>query len=169
MTFLQALGQVLGGQQQQADYTDFVNRYQQGHPSEGYDNQEVLQRYGQIAPQLPSQDYQQAAEAAFQRMSPQEREQFAQHVQQQVQQQQGGGGGLLGNIFGGSPSQYRDPGALAQATTQLQQQQPDILSGLLGSGGALGSPVAKAALAGIAAMAAQKYLSGGGGGLGSII
>jgi hypothetical protein len=164
MSFAQALQGLLGGPQAQQDYQDFVNRYQQGHPAEGYSDQEVAQRYGQVAPQLPAQDYQQAAMAAFERMSPQEREQFAQYVQRQGQQQGAGGGGLLGSIFGGAPQQYRDPGVLAEARGQGQQRQPDLLGSLLGSGGALGSPVAKAALAGIAAMAAQRFLSGRGGG-----
>jgi hypothetical protein len=159
MTFLDALSQVLGGPKQQADYSDFVNRYQAGHPAEGYDDREVARRYEQVAPQLPPQDYQEAARAAFERMSPQEREQFAQYVQQQARQQDPG----LGGIFSGGPQQYRDPDALARATTQVQQRQPDLLSGLLGQGGMLSSPVAKAALAGIAAMAAQKFLSSRGG------
>jgi hypothetical protein len=47
MSFLQ---DTLGGQQQ--DYQDSVNRYNQGHPSEGYSDQQVLNRYQQVAPQL---------------------------------------------------------------------------------------------------------------------
>jgi hypothetical protein len=43
-----------------------------------------------------------------------------------------------------------------------QQQQPDVLQSLFGKGGALGNPLAKAAVAGIAAMAAKQFLSGQG-------
>src|SRR5581483_11182748 len=153
-SFMQALGGLLNNPQQQTEYQDFVNRYNNGRPSDGYSHEEVQQRYNQIAPQLPPQDYQQAAVAAFERMSPQERQQFAQYVQQQAQQQ----GLNMGGAFGGGPQQYQDPGALARMTTQVHQQQPDLLQNLLGGGGALGSPVAKAALAGIAAMAAQRFL-----------
>jgi hypothetical protein len=156
MGFAQALEGLLGGNPRRQEYEDFVNRYNQGPPSEGYSDQEVAERYQQIAPKLPPQDYQQAAVAAFERMSPQEREQFAQYVQQQARQQNV----PIGDILGGRSKQYQDPGSLAQATTQLQQQQPDLLGGLLGSGGALSSPLAKAALAGIAAMAAQRFLGG---------
>ena len=160
MSFAQALQGLLGGPQQRADYQDFVNRYHNGSPSEGYSTEEVADRYNQVAPQLPPQDYQQAAAAAFDRMTPQERQQFAQYVQQRAQQQ---GMGNLGGLLGGSAQQSQDPGALAQAMGQIHQQQPDFLGGLLGQGGALGSPLAKAALAGIAAMAAQRFLSGRGG------
>ena len=164
MSFGQALQDLLGGQQQQADYQDFINRYHNGPPAQGYSDQEVMQRYGQIAPQLPPQDYQQAATAAFERMSPQERQQFAQYVQQAAQQQ-----GLNVPQMGGNMQRYQDPGALAQMTTQVHQQQPDFLQQMFGQGGALGSPVAKAALAGIAAMAAQRVLGGGGGFGGGIL
>src|SRR5947209_8579424 len=125
MGFMEALGHVLGGAQQQSDYTDFVNRYNNGAPSEGYGHDEVQQRYNRIAPQLPPQDYQQAATAAFERMSPQEREQFAQYVQQRAQQQNVGLGSAFGDV-----KQYQDPGMLARATGQLQQQRPDLLGGL---------------------------------------
>src|SRR6516165_1311694 len=30
-------------------YTDFVARYEQGHPSQGYSDQEVLERYGEVS------------------------------------------------------------------------------------------------------------------------
>jgi hypothetical protein len=155
MGFAQALQGLLGDPQQRAEYQDFVKRYHDGPPSEGYSDREVADRYNQIATQLPPQDYQQAAMAAFERMSPAERQQFAQHVQQQAQQQ---GMGNLGGLLGGGNQQLQDPGALAQVLGRVQQQQPDLLGGLLGQGGALSSPLAKAALAGIAAMAAQRFL-----------
>ena len=41
------------------------------------------------------------------------------------------------------------------------QQQPDMLHQILGPGGALGNPLAKAALAGVAAMAAKQFFGGG--------
>src|SRR5689334_13738573 len=83
MSFLQNL---LGNQQQQQDYQDFVNRYEQGHPSQGYSDQEVWNRYQQVAPQLPPQQYQQAALEAVNRLSPQERAQLGQYLMQQAQQ-----------------------------------------------------------------------------------
>ncbi len=55
---------------------------------------------------------------------------------------------------------------------QAQQQQPDLLQQVLGQGGALSNPMAKMAMAGVAAIAAQRLMGnsqGGGGLLGSIL
>ena len=152
LDFLQNL---LGGGQQRQGYQDFVNRYQQGPPQEGYSNQEVADRYNEVATQLPPDAYQQSAEQAFARLTPEQRAEFAQWLQTRAQQQ---------NVTVppmGPANQAPDAGTLAQMTTQVRQQQPDLLSQLLGghSGTALDNPVVKAALAGIAAMAAQRFLS----------
>jgi len=160
------LDSLLGNPQQQQDYQNYVQRYQQGAPHEGYSDQEVVQRYQQVTPQLPTEDYQRAAQEAFSRMSPQERIQFGQYVQQQAQAQ---GTPVAGFGQGVTQEAYGDSGYLAQHTAQLNQQQPGLLTQLLGgggtsSGGVLGSPVAKAALAGIAAMAVSRAMGGGMGG-----
>ncbi len=159
------LDNILGGGQQQQDYQNFVNRYDQGSPSEGYSGDEVMQRYQQVAPNLQPQQFMQAAEGAFSRMSPQERTQLGQMLMQQAQQQ-----GVNVPSFGGGGS-YEDPRQLAQMATQVHQQQPGLLGQLLGGigggggggggGGAgqiLSNPVAKAALAGIAAMAVKQFM-----------
>jgi hypothetical protein len=173
MGILGELGALLGNQQQQQELQGFVQRYQQGAPSEGYTDQEVANRYQQIAPQLPPNLYQQAAQQSFGRMSPQERNQFGQMVQQQAMQQ---GINLPGQY------NYGDPNALAQMATQVHQQQPGLLGQLLGGaasmaglggqggapggggggiGGMLGNPVARAALAGITSMAVSHIMGGG--------
>jgi len=149
------LQNILGGGQQQQDYRDYVNRYEQGHPSEGYSDQEVMNRYQQIAPQLSPQQYQQAAQQSFERMSPQERMQFGQYMQQQARQQ---GYQFPDANRDGIDDRYQDPNYLAQTMTQMRQQQPDMLHQILGPGGALGNPMAKAAVAGIAALAAKQFL-----------
>src|SRR6516164_6555406 len=43
------LDDLLAGGQRQDEYRDFVNRYEQGAPSEGYSDQEVLKRYGEVS------------------------------------------------------------------------------------------------------------------------
>ncbi len=165
------LDSLLGNPQQQQDYQNYLTRYQQGAQHEGYSDQEVMQRYQQVAPKLQPQEYQQAAEQAFNRMSPQERVQFGQYVQQQAQTQNMS---VPGFSQGVGREAYEDPRYLAQNTAQFHQQQPGMLSQLLGGGGGsgmLGSPVAKAALAGIAAMAVSNAMGGGAGGspLGSVL
>ena len=160
------LDNILGGGQQQQDYQNFVNRYDQGPPSEGYSGDEVMQRYQQVAPNLSPQQFTQAAEGAFSRLSPQERAQLGQMLTQQAQQQ-----GVNVPAFGSGGS-YEDPRQLAQMATQVHQQQPGLLGQLLGgiggggggsgSGGGAGqilsNPVAKAALAGIAALAVKQFM-----------
>jgi hypothetical protein len=173
MGILGELGSLLGNQQQQQELQGFVQRYQQGAPSEGYTDQEVANRYQQIAPQLPPDVYQQAAQQSFGNMSPQERTQFGQMVQQQAMQQ-----GI--NVPAQGQVNYGDPTALAQMTTQVHQQQPGLLGQLLGGaasmagmgGGAsmggqgggvagmMGNPIARAALAGITSMAVSRIMGG---------
>jgi hypothetical protein len=158
------LGQLLGGGQRREEYQDFVNRYDTGAPWDGISDQEARSRYQQVAPQLSPEMYQESAQEAFSRLTPQQRLQLGQHLQQQTRQQ---GYNIPDLNRDGIDDRLQDPAYLARATGQLQQQQPGILGDLLGGGGSSGggqgmlqSPVAKAALAGIAAVAVKKMMSG---------
>jgi len=154
------LQQVLGGGQQQQDYQGFVQRYEQGPPAEGYSNQEVMDRYQQVAPHLPTDVYQQSAEEAFARMSPQERQGFYEYMQQRASQQGVNMPQFSQPGFGQQVQQ--DPGLLGQLMGQMHQQQPGMLGQLLGGqgGSMLDNPIAKAALAGVAAIAVKKMMEG---------
>ena len=44
------LDDLLGNEQLQKQYKDFVKRYEQGDPSEGYSDQEVLKRHTPCRP-----------------------------------------------------------------------------------------------------------------------
>src|ERR671939_41497 len=125
------LEQLLGGGQQRQEYQDFTQRYDQGAPWQGISDQEAYTRFQQVAPQLPPDMYQQSAQQAFERLSPDQRLQLGQYLQQQEQQP-----GILGQLLGG---------ALGGG-------------GSGGSQGMLESPIAKAALAGIAAMAVKQMM-----------
>lgn len=154
-----------GGQQQERqELTDFVGRYEQGAPWTGMSDQEAVGRYQQVAPQLSPDAYRQSAEEAFNRMSPQERQQFGQYLRQQAQRQQVDVPDLNGD---GIDDRLQDSAYLAQVTGRMHQQQPGLLGqlvgGMGGGGGAAGmlaNPLAKAALAGIAAMAVKRVMSG---------
>ena len=150
------LENLFGGGQRQ-EYEDFVNRYDQGPPWQGISDQEAFNRYQQVAPQLPPDVYQQSAHDAFSRMAPQERVQLGQVLQQQARQQ-----GYMDPAWDEDDNLYQDPGYLAQVTGRLHQQQPGMLGQLLGGGGGGGlqGTVAKAALAGVAAMATKRMLGG---------
>ena len=160
------LEQLLGGGQQQQDYQDFTRRYDQGAPWQGISDQEAYNRFQQVAPQLPPDMYRQSAQQAFERLDPQQRMQLGQYLQQQAQRQN------VNFPHQGGMDAFQDAGYLAQITGQMHQQQPGILGQLLGgalgmgSGGGGGSqsllesPIAKAALAGVAAMAVKQMMGG---------
>src|SRR5215208_4480527 len=157
------LDDLLGGGQQRREYQDFATRYEQGPPWAGISDQEAMSRYQQVAPRLSPDQYQQSAQEAFARMSPQERMEFAEYLQQRSRQQS-----LDFPDFNhdGIDDRYQDPRMLAQVTSRMEQQQPGILGQLLGGGGGggagsmLDNPLAKAALAGVAAMAARRMMGG---------
>ena len=67
------LDELLAGGQRQNEYKDFVNRYERGAPSEGYSDQEVLKRYGEVSHAVPPDQYAQAAQEALSKLSPEER------------------------------------------------------------------------------------------------
>src|SRR5262245_58392316 len=70
------LDELLGGGQRQKEYRDFIDRYEQGHPSEGYSDQEVLKRYADVSHAVPPNQYTQAAIEALGKLSPEERAAF---------------------------------------------------------------------------------------------
>ncbi len=196
------LDQLTGGGEQQSGFQDFVNRYQQGAPHEGIDDEETAQRYGQVADEVDPETYQQSAQESLANMSPDQRSEYGQQLSSAADEQ-----GVQHGWDGST-----DPQSLAQMTTNVHQQSPNLLSsllgggaggggggggglgGLLGGGGAAGglggllgggggaggglggllggggggggNPVMKAALGGIAAMAAKRMMGGSGGGVG---
>ena len=159
MDMLQGL---LGGGQQRQEYDDFINRYNQGAPYDGIGDDEALQRYQQVAYQAPPDVYEDAAYQSYSRMSPVERMQLGQYMRQQAAQR-----GIPFQDFDqdGRDDRYQDPRYLAQVTSRMHQQQPDLLGSLLGGGGGgggggFGNPLAKGAMAGIAAMVASRVLGG---------
>lgn len=158
------LDDLLGGGQRQQDFKDFVNRYEQGHPAEGYSDQEVADRYRDVAHAVPPDQYAQAAQEALARLSPEERAEFVKMLQERARSR----GVALPKQVGS------DPKGLGQVVTDLHQV-PGRLRDLLGGGGSQGqgagssplagilaSPLAKAALAGIAAMVVKRVMQGSG-------
>ena len=157
------LEQLMGGGKRRSDWDDFVGRYDQGAPYEGISDQEAVSRYDQVARQLPPDMYEESAQEAFARMSPQERVEFTRYLRQRAQQQNFDFPDL--NQDGIDDRVQQDPRELARMTTRMRQQQPGGLGALLGGGGGggmgdmLGNPLAKAAMAGIAAIAVKKMIS----------
>ena len=171
----QLLGGLFGGQDNDDDdrrrsrAPEFVSRFETGSPYEGYDPDEAVQNYRHVADRLSPEEYEDAAAEAFSRLSPQDRTQLAQLMQQR-------GGGQFGDF------QADDPRELARMSSRFKQQDQGGLMSLFGMGGGGGgggdllsaargdrgggggmgdlmsNPLAKAALGGIAAMALKKMV-----------
>ena len=78
------LDDLLGNEQLQKQYKDFVKRYEQGDPSEGYSDQEVLKRYGEVSHAVPPDQYAKAAQEALSKLSPEDREEFLKMLQERA-------------------------------------------------------------------------------------
>ena len=158
------LDDLLGGGQIQKQYKDFVDRYEQGDPSEGYSDKEVLKRYGEVSQAVPPDQYAQAAQEALAKLSPEERAEFLKTLQERAAAR---GVTLPGKVAS-------DPKDLGQVLTDLHQK-PGQLREILTGGDAqpqeqapgsnpiidiLSSPQAKAVLAGIAAMVVKRVMQG---------
>jgi hypothetical protein len=156
------LDELRGGGQHQNEYRDFFNRYEQGHPAEGYSDEEVLKRYGEVSHAVPPDQYAQAAQEALAKLSSEERAAFVQMLQEraamrgvtlsrEVQPQPNELGRVLTDLHQ-KPGQLRDVlgGGDVQYRGQAQESSP--------LGAVLASPMAKAVLAGIAAMVVKRVV-----------
>ena len=156
------LDELLGGGQRQKEYRDFVDRYEQGKPSEGYSDQEVLKRYSDVSHAVPPNQYAQAAIEALGKLSPEDRAAFMKMLQERAAAR---GVAMPGQL---AP----EPKELGQVLTDLHSK-PGQLRDILGAGqpqgqapgsnpiiDMLSSPQAKAVLAGIAATVAKRVMQG---------
>ena len=154
---------------------DFVRRYENGPPWADFDDQEAIDEYRWVAPQLSESEYRDSAREAFERLTPEQRREFGTWLRTQAREQ----GAMVPDLDGdGIDDRLQDSGHLADATTQLRTQQPGFLDMLLGNalgggngtgqsgngngqgglGGLLSSPIARAAIGGIAAMAFSRLM-----------
>jgi len=155
------LQELLARGQGQKEYSDYVSRYEQGHPSEGYSDQEVLKRYGEVSHAVPPDQYAEAAQEALGRLSPEERAEFVKILQERATAR----GVTL------SREVQSEPRELGQILANLHQK-PGQLREMLGGGDIqsrgqaasnpigdlLASPMAKAVLAGVAAMVVKRAM-----------
>src|SRR5829696_4776895 len=159
------------------DYQDFVERFRQG--PRAVSEEEAASRYEQVAPNLPPDVYQRSAQEVFAQLTPEQRMQLGQALVQSARQQ---GQSFPDVNRDGIDDRMQDPDYLAQTATQVQQEQPGLLGRLFGggrtapgggltvesmcsgagTGGMLGSPMAKGVLGGIAAAGLMNMLTGPG-------
>ena len=156
------LDDLLAGGQLQKQYKDFVDRYEQGDPSEGYSDQEVLKRYGEVSHAVPPDQYAQAAQEALGKLSPEDRAEFLKMLQERAAAR---GVKLPGKVA----SNPKDLGKVLTDLHEKPGQLRDILGGGQPQGQAPGSnpiteilksPQAKAVLAGIAATVVKRVTQG---------
>jgi hypothetical protein len=156
------LDELLGGAQRQKEYRDFINRYEQGHPSEGYSDREVLNRYAEVSHAVSPDQYATAAQEALSKLSPEERAAFVKVLQaqaaargvplsQEVRPEPKELGDVLTNLHQ-KPGQLREILGDANAQSREQAQASNPIGDLLAS------PMAKAVLAGIAAMVVKRVM-----------
>lgn len=173
-----------GSEGKREEYRDFEKRYEQGAPHEGISDEEATNRYREVAPNLSEEDYRSSAREAFERMSPQEREEFGRMLRSEAQQQ--GHDDFIDRNHDGKDDRFQDPEYLAGTMGRMHKEKPDLLGSLMGGamgggggglmggmmgggmtggggasggGGMMGNPVARAAIGGIAAMAVKRMMS----------
>ncbi len=132
-----------------AGLSDLVAKFDHGQHAQVSDSQ-VHEAYGQVASQLPQNEYVAAAEAAFAKLTPEQRTQFAEMLQTKGQQ--------FGVSVPATQQAPTDPAGLAAATAAVHAEAPSLLQKMFAPGGTFSSPIAKAALLGITAMAAQRLM-----------
>lgn len=154
------LGSLFGQDTRQEDVQQFDDRYNSGRHQD-LDNREVQQRYRQTLRNAPPEVIEDAHADAFEQLNPQQRRELAARLRQQASQ--------LDDAYADPYDQDQDddddPRKLARMARQAEQRNPNILDQLFGNEqGPLSNPMVKMALAGAAAMAARRFLSGQQGG-----
>ena len=142
----------------QEDYRDFERRYRENPDS--ISDEEAARRYHEMMAQQGEQDdpeMESEYERAFSKLSPQERRALAEHYQKANDDQSRS---FHGYRDGQDLDQASDPRELGRMTRRASQQDPDLLTSLLGKNSPLNSTGGKMAMAGLAAFAAKKFLGG---------
>jgi len=148
---------------QKAQHDDFARRYETGAPWDGISDDEAWERYAEIAPQVPRDVYEQAATESIRRLDPQQRITLGRYLQEHASDYDIRFPDVDRD---GRDDRYQDPTYLAGVTGQLNEERPGILGQILGGqrgrllGSLIASPIGKAVLGGIAAMAYRQLIRG---------
>jgi hypothetical protein len=114
-------------------------------------NSQAHEAFQHVTSDLTQAQFQQAAADAYGQLTPDQRSQIAEYLRTQAQQR-----GIPVPNLPAPAVAANDAGALADATATVHAQGPNILQELFAPGGTFSNPIAKMALLGITAMAAQR-------------
>jgi len=119
------------------EYRDFAERYDRGTPYDNISEEEVIDRYREVAPELSEEDYRDLAREALSKMEPEERVEFGRQLREESLQQ---GCDFPGRDAEDQDERFEDPNYLARVTGRVHREQPDLLENLLnrGSDGLMG-------------------------------
>jgi hypothetical protein len=135
-------------------YEDFARRYDEGHPADGYADEEVLHCYDQVSELLSPSAYCEVAKEAFARLAPPERRQFYTAFLTRTRHH-------LGRPLARHRKLVDEPTELARLAADLQRRKPGtlgrVLSDELRSMRSL-DRATKATLAGITALGITRML-----------
>ena len=152
------LGDFFDGQpERKKDYRDFQRRYQT-HPDQVSD-EEAARRYREPMVNVEDEDedeeVQQAYEAAFGKLSERERRALAERYREATRNK---GRAYQGYVQGRALEQASAPRDLGRMTRKAAQQEPDLLTELVGPNSPLSGTAGRVALAGLVAFVAKRFL-----------
>ncbi len=152
------LTEFMGQGGREDDYRDFERRVQEDPDS--ISEQEAAQRYRDMMAHAPDDlddpDAEAEYERAFATMSPDQRRELARQYRDANRDDSRS---FQGYRDGQNLDQAASPRELGRMTRQASQQDPNLLSSLLGGSSPLASPAGKRALTGLAMFAARRFLS----------
>ncbi len=139
------------------EYRDFERRYRED--PDGISEEEAARRYREMMANtdddLDDPEAETEYERAFSRMSPEERRELA----RRYQDASSGSSSPFDGFGGLDLDRAASPRELGRMTRQASQQDPNLLSSLLGPGSPLSGPAGRMALTTLASFAARRFLS----------
>ncbi len=138
------------------DYRDFERRAREDPNS--ISDEEAARRYREMMANLDDNDpdTETESERAFDKLSPEDRRKLAQHYREATNDSSRPFQGYSKDV---NEDQATSPRELSRMTREAARNDPDLLESLFGKNSPLSSTAGKAALAGVAALAARKFLS----------
>lgn len=167
---------LLGDGREREGYEDFVRRFDEGPPWEGYGDDEVMTRYGQVSHEVPPADYERAVREALSRLTPRQQAELGRYLQARAGERgesEAPGPEPPADALDGLARSVRElherPGHLREvlaggpsgrpASRPPVPEAPGRDPGSAGPGSIFDNPLAKALLAGITAMLVRRLLA----------